>query len=162
MNSSHRRRLRPEPIDYFLRPLRDFVHEQASSGFVLLASAVVALVWANSLWSGAYDNFWHTEISIQIGAFDLSKTLLHWINDGVMVVFFFVVGLEIKRELLVGELSSPRQMALPLIAAVGGMAVPALIYTAFNFDSQGSGGWGIPMSTDIAFSLGFCPAGPRA
>ena len=134
--------------------MRDFVHEQASSGFVLLASAVVALVWANSLWSGAYDNFWHTEISIQIGAFDLSKTLLHWINDGVMVVFFFVVGLEIKRELLVGELSSPRQMALPLIAAVGGMAVPALIYTAFNFDSQGSGGWGIPMSTDIAFSLG--------
>ncbi|MDA0988995.1 MAG: Na+/H+ antiporter NhaA [Chloroflexi bacterium] len=134
--------------------MQEFVHGQASSGIVLLASAVVALVWANSLWSDAYNDLWHTEISFQVGAFDLSKTLVHWINDGVMVVFFFVIGLEIKRELLIGELSSPKQMALPLIAAVGGMAVPAIIYTAFNFQSQGSVGWGIPMATDIAFALG--------
>ena len=137
-----------------MRPLRDFIHEQASSGIVLLASAVVALVWANSPWSGTYNDFWHTEISIQMGAFHLSDALVHWINDGVMVVFFFVVGLEIKRELIVGELSSSRQAALPMIAAVGGMAVPALIYTAFNFNSEGSVGWGIPMATDIAFALG--------
>ena len=139
---------------HFLQPLRDFVHEQASSGIVLLASAVVALVWANSPWSDTYYDFWHTEIAFEVGAFHISYDLAHWINDGIMVIFFFVVGLEIKRELIVGELSSLRQAALPMIAAVGGMAVPALIYTAFNFNSEGAVGWGIPMATDIAFALG--------
>ena len=139
---------------HFLQPLRDFVHNQASSGIVLLASAVVALVWANSPWSDTYYGFWHTEIAFEVGAFHISYDLAHWINDGIMVIFFFVVGLEIKRELIVGELSSVRQAALPMIAAVGGMAVPALIYTAFNFNSEGAVGWGIPMATDIAFALG--------
>ena len=139
---------------HFLQPLRDFVHNQASSGIVLLASAVVALVWANSPWSGTYYDFWHTDIAFEVGAFHISNDLSHWINDGIMVIFFFVVGLEIKRELIVGELSSLRQAALPMIAAVGGMAVPALIYTAFNFNSEGAIGWGIPMATDIAFALG--------
>ena len=139
---------------HFLQPLRDFVHNQASSGIVLLASAVVALVWANSPWSDTYYDFWHTEIAFEVGAFHISYDLSHWINDGIMVIFFFVVGLEIKRELIVGELSSVRQAALPMIAAVGGMAVPALIYTAFNFNSEGAVGWGIPMATDIAFALG--------
>ena len=139
---------------HFLQPLRDFVHNQASSGIVLLASAVVALVWANSPWSDTYYDFWHTEVAFEVGAFHISYDLAHWINDGIMVIFFFVVGLEIKRELIVGELSSVRQAALPMIAAVGGMAVPALIYTAFNFNSEGAVGWGIPMATDIAFALG--------
>ncbi len=137
-----------------MQPLRDFVHQQASSGIVLLASAVVALVWANSPWSDTYYDFWHTEIALEVGAFHISNDLTHWINDGIMVIFFFVVGLEIKRELIVGVLSSVRQAALPMIAAVGGMVVPALIYTAFNFNSEGAVGWGIPMATDIAFALG--------
>lgn len=141
-------------LHHFLQPLRDFVHEQASSGIVLLASAVVALVWANSPWSETYYDFWHTEISFEVGAFHISNDLSHWINDGIMVIFFFVVGLEIKRELIVGVLSSVRQAALPMIAAIGGMVVPALIYTAFNFNSEGAVGWGIPMATDIAFALG--------
>ncbi len=119
-----------------------------------MVAAVVAMAWANSPWSESYFDFWHTEIAFEVGAFTISHDLGHWINDGVMVVFFFVVGLEIKRELIVGELSSLRQAALPMIAAVGGMVVPALIYTAFNFNSEGSVGWGIPMATDIAFALG--------
>lgn len=139
---------------HFLQPLRDFVHKQASGGIVLLVAAVAAMVWANSPWSESYFDFWHTEIAIEVGAFHISHDLGHWINDGIMVVFFFVVGLEIKRELVVGELSSIRQATLPMIAAVGGMVVPALIYTAFNFNSEGSVGWGIPMATDIAFALG--------
>ena len=139
---------------HFLQPLRDFVHEQASSGIVLLVAAIAALVWANSPWSQSYHDFWHTEIAFEVGAFHISNDLSHWINDGVMVVFFFVVGLEIKRELIVGELSSVRQATLPMIAAIGGMVVPALIYIAFNFNSDGAVGWGIPMATDIAFALG--------
>ena len=137
-----------------MQPLQNFVHEQASSGIVLLVAAVVAMLWANSPWSDTYFDFWHTEIALEVGAFHISNDLGHWINDGIMVVFFFVVGLEIKRELIVGELSSLRQATLPMIAAVGGMVVPALIYTAFNFNSEGSVGWGIPMATDIAFALG--------
>ena len=137
-----------------MQPLRDFVRQQSFSGIVLLVSAVVAILWANSPWSETYYDFWHTEIAIEVGAFHISNALVHWINDGIMVVFFFVVGLEIKRELIVGELSSLRQATLPMIAAIGGMAVPALIYTAFNFNSEGSVGWGIPMATDIAFALG--------
>ena len=137
-----------------MQPLRDFVRQQSFSGIVLLVSAVVAILWANSPWSETYYDFWHTEIAIEVGAFHISNALVHWINDGVMVVFFFVVGLEIKRELIVGELSSVRQATLPMIAAIGGMAVPALIYTAFNFNSEGAVGWGIPMATDIAFALG--------
>ena len=154
MMNNRPNRPHPLPIEQFLRPLHDFIHEQASGGIVLLASAIVALFWANSLWSDVYYDIFHTEISLKVGSFGLSDTLLHWINDGLMVVFFFVIGLEIKREVRYGELSSPRLFLLPVIAAVGGMVVPAMIYAIFNFRSQGLIGWGIPMATDIAFALG--------
>ena len=154
MMNNRPNRPHPLPIEQFLRPLHDFIHEQASGGIVLLASAIVALFWANSLWSDVYYDIFHTEISLKVGSFGLSDTLLHWINDGLMVVFFFVIGLEIKREVRYGELSSPRLFLLPVIAAVGGMVIPAMIYVIFNFRSQGLIGWGIPMATDIAFALG--------
>jgi NhaA family Na+:H+ antiporter len=121
---------------------------------LLLVCAVVAVVWANSPWSEAYFGLWSTKLTLSLGAFSLGKPLLLWINDGLMAIFFFVVGLEIKREILVGELSKPRQAALPIAAAIGGMAVPALIYAAFNQGTEGIRGWGIPMATDIAFALG--------
>jgi NhaA family Na+:H+ antiporter len=115
---------------------------------------VTALVWANSPWSQSYHDLWATHAGASIGQLSFSKTLLHWINDGLMAIFFFVVGLEIKREILVGELASVRQASLPIIAALGGVIVPALIYIAFNFGGPAAHGWGIPMATDIAFVLG--------
>ena len=121
---------------------------------MLLLSTVVALAWANSPSATSYTELWHTQATVGLGAFVLSKDLLHWINDGLMVVFFFVVGLEIKRELLGGELASFRRAALPIAAALGGMIVPAAIYAAINAASAGAPGWGIPMATDIAFALG--------
>ena len=121
---------------------------------MLLAATAVALVWANSPWAGAYDALWHTPVTVGAGRLVLAMDLHHWINDGLMALFFFVVGLEIKRELLVGELASPRRAALPIAAAAGGMLVPALIYAAFNARGPGAAGWGIPMATDIAFALG--------
>lgn len=154
MQDSESIRFRTEPIDRFLRPLHEFIHRQASSGIVLLFSAVVALIWANSPWAYVYHDFWHTEVSLNIGGTGISKDILHWVNDGLMAVFFFLVGLEIKREFLVGELSSIRQALLPIFCAIGGMAIPALVYMGFNFDSPGAIGWGIPMATDIAFALG--------
>jgi Na+:H+ antiporter, NhaA family len=114
----------------------------------------VALVWANSPWGESYAALWHTKLTVGIGDFSLTKDLTHWINDGLMAIFFLVVGLEIKREVLVGELSSVRGAALPVAAAVGGAVVPAAIYLAFNAGAEGTAGWGIPMATDIAFALG--------
>jgi Na+:H+ antiporter, NhaA family len=145
---------REPPIRRLLYPLTTFLHREAAGGIVLMACAIVALLWANSPWGGAYTALWGTKVTIGADGFGLSETLLHWINDGLMAIFFFVVGLEIKRELLVGELAAPRQAALPIAAAVGGMVVPATIYTAFNWGGPGAAGWGIPMATDIAFSLG--------
>jgi len=142
------------PIDRLLLPFRMFVHAEASSGILLLTAAFVAMVWANSAWSDSYVQLWETEVAIDIGGAVLSESLLHWINDGLMAIFFFVVGLEIKRELIVGELSTPKLAALPLVAAFGGMVVPALIYVAINFGTPAVRGWGIPMATDIAFSMG--------
>ena len=122
---------------------------------MLLVCTVIALVWANSPWSDSYFSLWEEHLSVSVGNTALSKTLLHWINDGLMVIFFFFVGLEIKREILVGELSSLKKSLLPIIAAVGGMIGPALIYLAFNSHyPEFSHGWGIPMATDIAFALG--------
>lgn len=141
-------------ISQLARPFQEFFKVEASSGIVLMAATVVALILANSRWSAAYFEVLETQIAIVVGNFELSLDLLHWINDGLMAVFFFFVGLEIKREILVGELSSPRKAALPIAAAVGGMLAPAIIYTAINRGGPGEAGWGIPMATDIAFALG--------
>jgi Na+:H+ antiporter, NhaA family len=142
------------PIDKLLLPFRMFTRAEVSSGILLIAAALVALIWANSPWEEIYRSFWDIHVSIHIGDFEVSESLLLWLNDGLMAIFFFVVGLEIKREVLAGELASPRLVALPLIAAFGGMLVPATIYTAFNYGTPEAVGWGIPMATDIAFSMG--------
>ena len=144
-----------EPIDSVLIPFQRFMHAEATSGFVLLGCTAIAILWANSVWQDSYVQLWQTKLTIGIGEFTLSKSLLIWINDALMAVFFFVVGLEIKREILVGELSSVRQAALPIVAAIGGMVVPAAIFAGFNAGSaEGIRGWGVPMATDIAFALG--------
>lgn len=144
----------PRRIERVLTPFEQFLRVEASGGILLLAATISALVWVNSTWSDSYDQFWQTKITIGPAGFDLSKAAILWVNDGLMAVFFFVVGLEIKRELLFGQLSSVRAATLPIFAAVGGMVVPALIYAAFNVGSSGVDGWGIPMATDIAFALG--------
>ena len=131
-----------------------FVHSEVTGSILLLACTVVALVWANSSWAGTYSDLLHTYIGISWGGVEFKLSLLHWINDGLMVIFFFVVGLEVKRELVVGELSSIRKATLPVAAAVGGMVVPAVLFAVFNFGAEGARGWGIPMATDIAFALG--------
>ncbi len=137
-----------------MRPVQRFMHEEASSGIVLFVAAVVALIWANSPWYDVYNELLEKHIIIGFGRWAIDETLHHWVDDGLMAVFFFVVGLEIKRAVIVGELSSVRRAALPIFAALGGMIVPALIYVAFNAEGEASRGWGIPMATDIAFSLG--------
>ncbi len=142
------------PVERIVRPFQDFTHKQSSSGVLLIAATAIALVWANSPWGEGYAALWHTQITVGVGDASISKDLTHWINDGLMAVFFFVVGLEIKREVLVGEISSVRNAALPVAAALGGAVVPALIYLAINAGTEGSAGWGIPMATDIAFALG--------
>jgi NhaA family Na+:H+ antiporter len=131
-----------------------FLHWEAAGSLVLLASAVVALVWANSPWAESYDHLTHTYLSFSIGEDTFKLSLKHWVNDLLMVVFFFVVGLEIKREMVLGQLSSFSKAILPVMAAVGGMLVPAGIYLMFNAGGPGQNGWGIPMATDIAFALG--------
>ena len=135
-------------------PIQAFIHTEEIGSLILLLAASAALVWANSLWSDAYADFWHITISFDLHVLAISEDLRHMVNDGLMAVFFFLVGLEIKRELLHGELASFRKAALPAVAAVGGMAMPALIFLLFNRSSEGAAGWGIPMATDIAFALG--------
>lgn len=134
--------------------ITEFVHHQAFGGILLLVCAIVAFVWANSGWGDSYDDLWHSYVTIGTSRLNMTLSLQHWVNDALMAIFFFVVGLEIKRELLAGELSSPRRAALPAVAAAGGVLVPALIYTAINAGGDGARGWGIPMATDIAFALG--------
>jgi len=131
-----------------------FTSMAASGGIVLLVCTLAALIWANSPWSESYIQFWETMVAFSAGPFSLSQPLLEWVDDGLMVIFFFVVGLEIKREVTVGELASPRRAALPIAGALGGMLLPAAIYIAFNAGGPGARGWGIPMATDIAFTLG--------
>lgn len=138
---------------------QEFAHAQASSGIVLLVCVIVALVWANSPFGSSYYDLWHLHFALKFGDVDwineaFDRPLEYWINDGLMVVFFFVVGLEIKREVIAGELASPRKAMLPIMAAIGGMVVPAAIFLWFNFGGPGQRGWGIPMATDIAFTLG--------
>ena len=141
-------------IDRLILPFQEFVNKEASGGILLIIATVFALIWANSPWAESYDHFFHLPVSIGFGSAALSKTLVHWINDGLMVIFFFVVGLEIKREVLAGELSSVRLASLPIAAAAGGMLAPAMIYAAMNSVPPALDGWGIPMATDIAFTIG--------
>jgi NhaA family Na+:H+ antiporter len=142
------------PIDVLKSPFVRFAKVEAASGILLLAGAIAALLWANSPWERSYHALWNTEVSIGFGRLALSETCHEWINDGFMAVFFFLVGLEIKREVLIGELSSLRQAALPFIAALGGAIFPALIYLSVAYGDSAQKGWGIPMATDIAFALG--------
>lgn len=135
-------------------PFLEFFRTEAAGGLLLLGAALFAVLWANSPWADAYARLFSLRIFVGAGSLSLSKPLLLWINDGLMALFFFVVGLEIKREILVGELASLRQALLPMAGAAGGMAVPAVLYAVFNVGKEGALGWGIPMATDIAFALG--------
>lgn len=135
-------------------PFEEFIHRQSSSGLLLVTCAVIALIIANSPLQKGYEHLLELPISVNAGDWGFSLSLHHWINDGLMAIFFFLVGLELKREFLVGELSDLKQAVLPVMAAIGGMLVPALIYAAFNVGGEGARGWGIPMATDIAFAVG--------
>lgn len=136
-----------------LTPFQRFTKIQGLSGILLFTATAIAIIWANSPWSDAYESIWQYRIGVDADTFSLSKPIMLWINDALMAVFFFVIGLEIKRELLTGELNSPRKATLPLFAAFGGMIIPLVIYLTLNTDPAGKAGWGIPMATDIAFSL---------
>jgi NhaA family Na+:H+ antiporter len=141
-------------FDRILTPLEEFIHRQTTSGVLLMICALIALAVANSPWREGYEHFLHTEISIGFSTAQFSLSIHHWINEALMALFFVVMGLELKRELLVGELSSFRQALLPIMAAIGGMVVPALCYFAVNPSGVAASGWGIPMATDIAFAIG--------
>ncbi len=139
---------------YMLEPFERYFKLESSSGVVLLIATLIALLISNSPWADSYYNFWHQESGIQINeSFKVNAPLIHWVNDGLMAIFFFHIGLEIKRELLVGHLSSFQKASLPILAALGGILLPVIIYILFNNNPQVDNGWGIPMATDIAFSL---------
>ena len=135
----------------FISPLLEFIQDSRAVGIILIICTVVSLLLSNTGWGAAYITFWNTEVHLSS---TLPHSVLHWINDGLMAVFFFLVGMEIKRELIIGELSSIKQAILPVVGALGGMLVPAFIFILFNINTPFSNGWGIPMATDIAFSLG--------
>lgn len=144
------------------RQLQEFLHTEAGGAILLLAATAVALVWANSPLSGSYEDLWSTKLTISVGGGEISEDLRHWVNDGLMVFFFYVVGLEIRREFSMGELTDKREAAIPALAALAGMVVPALVYVAFNLGTDAVKGWGIVMATDIAFVLGaLALLGPR-
>lgn len=131
----------------------DFVKSEVSGGAVLLVAAITAMLWANAPFGETYESFWSTELTIGFGELSITEDLQHWVNDGLMVLFFFVVGLEIKRELVVGELNDRSKATLPLIAAIGGVLLPGLIFILLNAGGEGADGWAIPMATDIAFAV---------
>jgi NhaA family Na+:H+ antiporter len=137
----------------FITPFQRFVKIEGLGGYLLFGATIIAILWANSPWGDVYQNIWQYKIGLNADSFSLQKPLMLWINDALMAVFFFVIGLEIKRELLIGELNTTRKAALPLFAAIGGMAVPVTIFFILNQNSDASSGWGVPMATDIAFSL---------
>lgn len=154
------------PLRLAMRPIapsvRAFLATEAGGAMLLLATSVMALVWANTAWSGAYDALWHTEAGLQVGRWGFSMDLHQWVNDASMAVFFLVIGLEINREVTTGELRDMRSVAVPALGALGGLAVPALIYLAFNAGTPAAHGWGIVMSTDTAFLVGVLALfGPR-
>jgi len=134
-------------------PFEHFLHAQTTTGLVLMTMTIIALILANSPLYETYSHFFHTNINLSVGTWTLSNSIHHWINDGLMAIFFFIIGLEIKREVLVGELSNIKVAILPILAAIGGMIFPALIYLAINNGTAGENGWGIPMATDIAFAI---------
>ncbi len=136
------------------QPFARFLHVEAAGGILLVAATMAALVWVNSPWQESYESFWSTNLRLQVGSYVFEEDLAHLVNDLLMALFFFVVGMEIKRELVIGELRDRRAVALPAMAALGGMIVPAAIYLAINAGGDGADGWGIPMATDIAFALG--------
>jgi Na+:H+ antiporter, NhaA family len=149
-------------VGRLVEPIVRFLRVESSGGLVLLTSTVAALLLANSAHSASFNALWETPAGVTLGDFALIEPLLHWINDGLMTLFFFVVGLEIKRELVSGELADPRKALLPVMAAVGGMVVPAAVYALCLRGRPGWGGWGVPMATDIAFVVGFLTLlGPR-
>ncbi|WP_444941378.1 Na+/H+ antiporter NhaA [Microbulbifer sp. ZKSA004] len=143
-----------EAFGRLVTPFEEFIHRQSSSGILLMLSALIALIVANSPLQEAYKHLLHMPIAVGAGDWTFSLSLHHWINDGLMAIFFFLVGLELKREFLVGELSDLRQAVLPVMAAIGGMVVPALLYSSLNLGTEAGPGWGIPMATDIAFAVG--------
>ncbi len=151
-NPTSRRRFVEQNL---VHPVQVFMSRQTASGIVIVVAAIAALIWANSPWDQYYFDFWHAHIVLDAGFVNIDASLGHLVNDGLMVIFFFVVGLEIKRELVHGELASPRRAALPVMAATGGMLVPSLLYIAFNGIAGETGkGWGVPVATDIAFAVG--------
>lgn len=137
-----------------LTPLVEFLHTEAGGGVLLLLATLVALGWANSPWADSYADLWHTHLQIGPDGWGLDLDLHHWVNDGLMAIFFFLIGLEIKRELVIGELRDPRAALLPAVAALGGMVVPATLFIVVSGGGEFSRGWGIPMATDIAFAVG--------
>ncbi|MCX7551179.1 Na+/H+ antiporter NhaA [Xanthomarina sp. F2636L] len=136
-----------------LTPLQKFIKIESLSGFLLLGATLLALLWANSPWSHTYQELWQYELGFTSETFEIDKPLILWINDGLMAVFFFLIGLEIKREFLIGELNSTKKLAFPLVGAIGGMAFPVMFYFIFNQNPETTHGWGVPMATDIAFAL---------
>jgi NhaA family Na+:H+ antiporter len=143
-----------KPIDRLVAPVTRFLHVEAASGVVLLVAAIAAFALANSDLADGFLGFWKTSVSVGFGEFRIDHSLKHWVSDGLMAIFFFVVGLEVKRELVLGELRDMRRAALPLVAALGGMVVPAGVYLALQLGEPSARGWGIPMATDIAFVVG--------
>jgi NhaA family Na+:H+ antiporter len=160
--TDHQSSLPTAPIDRIVRPIVRFMHVEAAGGIVLLLATALALVLANSPWADAYATFWKTQVGFSVGDFSMMHSLKHWVSDGLMAIFFFVMGLEVKRELFKGELRDIRKASVPLAGALGGMVVPAVIYIALQGGEPSAAGWGIPMATDIAFVVG-CMAilGPR-
>lgn len=153
MNVDAHQQKRSIPGRRGLAPLRDFLRTESAGGVVLVAATVAALIWANSPWKAAYASLWSTEFTFALGRYSFGMDLHHWVNDALMALFFFVVGLEIKREATSGHLSSRRTLIMPVVAAIGGMAVPALVYLSIAGGSAPSG-WGVPMATDIALAVG--------
>ena len=146
--------MKESKIDILLKPINSILKNKIVAGALLFMCAVIAMIWANSSLKESYFHLWETHFTIRFGNFEVSKTLHYWINDGLMSIFFFVVGLELKREIIGGELSTVKKAVLPIGAAIGGMLVPSLIFIGLNPYSPASSGWGIPMATDIAFALG--------
>ena len=142
------------PTSVIVAPLQAFMHTEVAGGLFLLVAAIVALLWANSPMHGSYEALWETHLGLAVGPFEIEETLRHWVNDLLMAFFFFVVGLEIKRELVLGDLRDVKAATLPLVCALGGMIVPAALYALINAGGPGSSGWGVPMATDIAFAVG--------